>query len=359
MSKPLIFFSEACLGHQNPEHPDSHPESPLRLKTILSRLENHGLWQTLPRRTPQPVAFELLFSLHDPAYVEMLERFCHSAGKGRRIDENTLVSEGSWQAALLAAGAAVEMVDALLEEQTRTAFSLIRPPGHHAMPTYTMGFCLFNNIALAARRALDQGLQRILILDWDAHHGNATEHMFYQDPRVLFVSWHQFPNWPGTGAAEDLGCGAGYGTNVNIPMPLKYGDREYLRTFRELVIPLAEAYRPELILVSAGYDAHLADLLTDMGLTASGYAQLTEEVMKLAHRWTGGKVGFILEGGYNVTALAACVEGTLDTLLQERSVRPEEPFVPLPLEHDPQAVTHLIEKIRMIQPLLNGKKQIP
>lgn len=358
MTKPLLFFSEACLAHHDPAHPDPHPESPLRLKSIISRLEQHGLWHILPRQTPHPITRDVLLSLHDPAYVEMLERFCTSAGKGRRIDENTLVSEGSWQAALLAAGAAVEMVDALLEDKAQTAFCLIRPPGHHAMPTHTMGFCLFNNIALAARRALEQGVKRILILDWDAHHGNATEHMFYQEPRVLFISWHQFPSWPGTGAMEALGAGAGYGTNVNIPMPLKYGDREYLRTFAELVIPLADAYKPELILVSAGYDAHHADLITDMGLTASGYAQLTEEVMKLAHRWTGGKVGFVLEGGYHLTALAACVEGTLDTLLQEQSVVPEEPFTPLALEYDPQILTELIEKIRLIQPLLNGKKTL-
>ncbi|PIQ25625.1 histone deacetylase [bacterium (Candidatus Blackallbacteria) CG17_big_fil_post_rev_8_21_14_2_50_48_46] len=358
MSKPLLFYSEACLKHQNLSHSDTHPESPLRLQTILKRLYESKVWQNLPKRAPQPVNKELLFSLHDPSYVQMLERFCHSAGPGKRIDENTLVSEGSYEAALQAAGAATEMVEALLSGESQTAYSLIRPPGHHAMPAHTMGFCLFNNIALAARHALNQGLKRILILDWDAHHGNGTEHLFYQDPRVLFVSWHQFPNWPGTGALEDLGQGAGYGTNVNIPMPLKYGDTEYLRSFQELVVPLAEAYRPELILVSAGYDAHLADLLTDMNLTAAGFSQLTEEVMKLAHRFCQGKAGFILEGGYNVTALAASVDGTLQTLIQEQNVKPEEPFQALNCTHDPAELNRLIEKVRMIQPLLNGKLKL-
>jgi acetoin utilization deacetylase AcuC-like enzyme len=354
MSRPLLFYSEDALKHQTL----GHPESPLRLESILRRLRDVRLWQDLPHRVPQPIAQTTLLGIHDAAYVHLLERFCSSAGEGQRIDENTVVSEGSYRAALLAGGAAVEMVDAMLAGECQTAFSLMRPPGHHAMPAHTMGFCLFNNIALAARRALEQGLQRVLILDWDAHHGNATEHMFYKDPRVLTVSWHQTPNWPGTGAMEDMGNGPGYGTNVNLPMPKGYGNTEYLRTFQEIIVPLADAYKPELILVSAGYDAHLADLLTDMGLTAGGFSALTEEVMKLAERWTKGKAGFILEGGYNVSALAASVEGTLQTLVQEQIVIPEEPFLPLNINNNPDKVTQMIDKIKMIQPLLNGSKQI-
>lgn len=352
MTKPLLYYADVFLKHQTPDH----PESPLRLETILKRLHDSHLWQELPHRSPTPIAEDLLFSLHDPAYVRMLERFCNSAGTGQRIDENTVVSEGSYRAALLAAGAAVNLVEALLAGECQSAFCLARPPGHHAMPAYTMGFCLFNNVALAARHALNQGLKRVMILDWDAHHGNATEHMFYSDPRVLFVSWHQTPNWPGTGALEDRGEGAGFGTNVNLPMPMRYGNAEYLRTFKEIIEPLAEAYRPELILVSAGYDAHLADLLTNMGLTARGYSEMTAEVMKLAERHCGGKVGFILEGGYNVTALAASVDGTLQTLVKEDVVSPEEPFLPLDVKHNPDELSALIAKVKLIQPLLNGSK---
>jgi len=354
MTKPLLFYSEEYFKHQTPDH----PESPLRLESILKRLRESRLWDELPRRTPTPIDQNLLFALHDPAYVRMLERFCSSAAEGQRIDENTVVSEGSYQAAMLAAGAAVNLVDALLAGECQTAFSLARPPGHHAMPAYTMGFCLFNNIALAARRALEQGLQRVMILDWDAHHGNATEHMFYSDPRVLFVSWHQTPNWPGTGALEDRGEGAGFGTNVNIPMPMRYGDAEYLRTFKEIIEPLTAAYKPELILVSAGYDAHLADLITNMGLTARGFSEMTAEVMKLAERHCKGRVGFVLEGGYNVTALAASVEGTLQTLVREDVFTPEEPFLALDVKHNPTDLSDLIEKVKLIQPLLNGSKVI-
>lgn len=353
MSEPLLFYAEECLLHQNPAHPDAHPESPQRLKTILSQLEQTRLWQTLPRRKPQPIAHEQLLKLHDPHYLERLEHFCQRAGAGARMDENTLVSEHSFQAACLSAGGAIALSEALLAGETRSAFALMRPPGHHAMPAYSMGFCLFNNVALAARHALDNGLKRVLILDWDAHHGNATEHMFYSDPRVLFISWHQNPNWPGTGAITDRGEGAGYGTNVNIPMPRGSGPAEYLQTFRELVVPLADSFRPELILVSAGYDAHFADPLTQLGLTVTGFSALTEAVMQLADRHTGGKAGFLLEGGYHVEALAHSVTITLQTLVQEQAQTARDPVPDNTRPEPAEDIARVIQTVRLIQPLLN------
>ena len=219
-----------------------------------------------------------------------------------------------------------------------------------------MGFCLFNNIALAAYHALEvKGLQRIMILDWDAHHGNATEHMFYEDPRVLFVSWHQYPNWPGTGAIEDMGTGKGTGYNVNIPLPVNYGDNAYLQTFKELVIPLAANFKPQLLLVSAGYDAHFNDPLTHMGLTAKGFAELVGQVITLASQLTSRKVGFLLEGGYHLEALAWSVYATLMTLAQEQIPSFQEPtYSNLPPQIEEKQLKSIIERIQKVQPLLQG-----
>lgn len=352
MPQPLLFYSAQFLEHQTA----GHPESPDRLRHILNTLDQADLFSRLPRKEPDPIDLALLYRLHDPEYVHMLERFSREAGEvGQRIDEDTVVSTGTYPAALKAAGAAVDMTRAILDGPYTTAFSLVRPPGHHAMPTHTMGFCMFNNVALAALYALEvMRLKRVLILDWDAHHGNATEHMFYQDPRVLFVSWHQHLNWPGTGAVTDMGVGAGYGYNVNIPLPRGSDNGDYLTSFETLVTPLAARFQPELILVSAGYDAHHADLLSHMGLNATGFSLLTEQVMKLADRHCSGRAGFILEGGYHTHALALSVLGSFQTLMQEQAVPVKEPFMsPTPV------VTHetlheLLAQISQLQPLLRS-----
>lgn len=348
MSEPWLYYSDSFLAHDT----GGHPESPERLRSILKQLETSDLRRHLTAKNPRSIDRNLLLRLHEPRYLAELEAFCANAGSGRRLDEDTIASPGSWAAALKAAGAAVDMTEALLSDRCDTAFSLARPPGHHAMPQHSMGFCLFNNVALAALYALERvGLKRVAILDWDAHHGNGTEHMFYRDPRVFFVSWHQDPNWPGTGLIEDIGEGPGAGYNLNIPLPVGYGDAEFLRTFETLVAPALDKFQPELILVSAGYDAHHADILTQMGLTATGFAKLTEAVMKQADRHCRGKAGFLLEGGYHVQALANSVSATIDTLLEQQARRFAESLGQAP-EVDPLALDALIEKISAIQPLL-------
>lgn len=353
MSEPWLYYSDSFLAHDT----GGHPESPERLRSILRQLEASDLRRRLTARTPEPVDRELLLRLHHPRYLSELEAFCAQAGPGRRLDEDTIASPGSWAAALEAAGAAVGMTEALLSDACDTAFSLVRPPGHHAMPQHSMGFCLFNNVAVAALYALERvGLKRVAILDWDAHHGNGTEHMFYRDPRVLFVSWHQDPNWPGTGHIEDIGEGPGKGYNLNIPLPVGYGDAAFLRTYETLVAPALDRFQPELILVSAGYDAHHADILTHMGLTATGFAGLTEAVMKQAERHCRGKAGFLLEGGYHVQALANSVSATIDTLLQQQA-RPFSESLGAAPEVDTLALDALIERIRTIQPLLQHSQQ--
>lgn len=350
MPTPFLIYDEHFLQHQTA----GHPESPERLRHIKSLLQEKGMWSRLPVYQPQAIALAELQKLHDAAYIKQLETFCQNAGQGQRIDEDTIVSTGSYQAAMLAAGAATDLIDRLLAQNQDIGFALVRPPGHHAMPTHTMGFCLFNNIALAAHHALNQyGLKRILILDWDAHHGNATEHMFYHDPRVLCVSWHQYPNWPGTGALTDVGAGDGYGFNLNIPLPVKQGTEAFLQTFQELVRPAAEQFQPELILVSAGYDAHFGDPLTDLGLTADGFGLLTGEIINLAARWSNHKVGFFLEGGYNTKALAYSVLATLQTLGQEDSRSVHEPLLSPPPQSEPEPFQKLIAQIRKTHPLLS------
>ncbi|MEZ0372954.1 MAG: histone deacetylase family protein [Candidatus Sericytochromatia bacterium] len=352
MRAPWLYYSDSFLQHETA----GHPESPQRLLTTLKQLDESGIKRHLQLRTPGPVDRGLLERLHHPRYLAEVEAFCQSAGSGRRIDEDTIASRGSYAAALDAAGAAVAMTEALLGDACDTAFSLVRPPGHHAMPQHTMGFCFFNNVALAALYALERGgLERVAILDWDAHHGNGTEHIFYRDPRVLFVSWHQDPNWPGTGKLEDIGEGPGKGYNLNIPLPVNYGDAAFLRSYEALVAPALERFKPQLILVSAGYDAHHADILTQMGLTATGFAQLTEAVMQTAERQCRGKAGFLLEGGYHVQALANSVTATLATLLQQQAAPFAERLGPPPAV-ETLALEVLIEKIRRIQPLLQKEE---
>lgn len=316
MPKPMLFYTSECLTHLTA----GHPESPERLATIWQRLETQDILKHLQLQTPQPVKLKLLERIHQPAYLDSLERFAQTSGSGRRIDEDTVVSEGTYGAALAAAGAAVEMVEALVSDRCQQAFSLIRPPGHHAMPGYLMGFCFFNNIALAALYALEAlGLQRIAILDWDAHHGNGTEHIFYRDPRVLTVSWHQAPNWPGTGAWQDQGEGPGWGYSLNVPLPQGSGYSAFERSWSQVVYPALQRFNPQMILVAAGYDAHHADGLTQMGMTATGFACLTELIMQGAEQLGIEKVGFVLEGGYHLEALANSVYATLATLLNQQA----------------------------------------
>jgi acetoin utilization deacetylase AcuC-like enzyme len=303
-----VFLSHpASAGHETGEH----PERAARIAAIERHLDETG-WFGFERRMSPAVDRELLERCHSPEYVQAIERFC--AAGGGYIDEDTLVSRGSWQAALRAAGGAVAVVDALLGERVPAAFAAGRPPGHHALGARAMGFCLFNNVAVAALHALGgYSLERVLILDWDVHHGNGTNDIFHASAEVLYASIHQSPLYPGTGPASDRGAGAGEGFTLNMPVPAGSGDDEFAERVHSLVIPRAREYRPQLILVSAGYDAHFEDPLGSCSVTEQGYSSMTSAMRRLSEE-LDAPLGFVLEGGYALDALGRSVAATLEAL---------------------------------------------
>jgi acetoin utilization deacetylase AcuC-like enzyme len=305
-----VFLSHpASAGHET----GAHPERAARIEAIERHLDETG-WFGFERRESPAVARELLERCHSPRYVAALERFC--AAGGGHLDEDTLVSSGSWEAALRSAGGAVAVVDALLAEGVPAAFAAGRPPGHHALAARAMGFCLFNNVALAALHALGRfSLQRVLILDWDVHHGNGTNDIFHSSAEVLYASIHESPLYPGSGPASDRGSGAGEGFTLNMPVASGSGDAEFSELVHSVVIPRAREYRPQLILISAGYDAHMDDPLAGCSVTEAGYAEMTSAMRRCSEE-LDAPLGFVLEGGYALGALARSVAATLEALGQ-------------------------------------------
>lgn len=296
-------------------HPDyashltgpGHPERPARLAAVLDTLAG-AEWDVLLRRVEaEPIASDLLGAVHSGWYIERVRALAGDGGGD--LDPDTIVSPASYDVALRAAGGAVTAVHEALAAQGR-AFALVRPPGHHARSAHGMGFCLFNNVACAAEAAANVGRQRVFILDWDVHHGNGTQEIFYRRSDVLFCSLHQEHWYPGTGAIEETGEGEGAGFTVNLPLPAGTGDEGYRHAFEEVVLPLLQAFGPDLLLISAGYDAHHADPLGGMLLSAPGFATLTRLV--LAHH--EGPVAAVLEGGYDLAALSRSVAATLGVL---------------------------------------------
>jgi acetoin utilization deacetylase AcuC-like enzyme len=286
-----------------------HPERPERIPAIERALEARG-WLGFERREAPRAERDLLERVHPPGYVDSVEEHC---SRGAAFDADTPTSPGSWEGALRAAGAAGAMADALMAGEAPTAFCGLRPPGHHAEPARAMGFCLFANVSLAARRALDLGAERVFVLDWDVHHGNGTEAVWWSSPEVLFASLHQWPFYPGTGALADVGEGEGRGYTVNLPVPAGSGEEEWLPLVEHVAVPAARAFRPGLILISAGYDAHRDDPLADCRLDAGSFAQMTLQVLALA-RELDVRVGVVLEGGYDLDALASSTAATLEAL---------------------------------------------
>ena len=300
-----------------------HPENSRRLEVIISHLEQAGLKQRLVPIKPRPAAPEELEMVHSKAHVARVREMAQKGGGW--LDPDTVVSPASYDAALYAAGGAIEAVAAVMDGEANSAFALVRPPGHHATAGRAMGFCLFNNIAVAARYALEKlGLERLAIIDFDVHHGNGTQETFYDDPRVLYISTHQYPHYPGTGWVEETGRGAGAGTTVNIPLPAGCGDAEYQRVFEQIIVPAARRFQPQFILSSAGYDGHWDDPLAMMQLTVTGYARIAEILKGLADELCQSRLVFCLEGGYNLEVLAASVKATFDVLLGEKDI--EDPL---------------------------------
>jgi acetoin utilization deacetylase AcuC-like enzyme len=296
-----------------------HPESPDRLRAIVSRLETNGLLSRLTRIDPVKVDEDLtdwITQVHQNSYVKDLRSKSPEHGHVS-LDPDTSISPGSLQAAYLAVGGALAAADALMDGRVDNAFCAVRPPGHHAEAGHAMGFCLFNNVAITVRYLQKRhGLERIAIVDWDVHHGNGTQRAFYDDPSVFFFSTHQYPFYPGTGKADETGSGRGAGYTCNIPLPAGMGDREYLDVFNKVLRPALKAYRPDAVIISAGFDAHQQDPLAGMNLSTDGFIVLSRVVKEIAAESSRGRILSCLEGGYNLDALAASVEGHLRVLLE-------------------------------------------
>lgn len=302
-----------ALFHRHDTGP-SHPERAARLAAIENRIEESGLARDTERLEAPSIDPLALAPVHDARYVARVEQ---AIARGARVLDqgDTRVSSDSWRAALCAAGGALAAVDRVVAGQWKNAFVAARPPGHHAERAEAMGFCLFNNAALAAHHLRTQlGLERVAILDWDVHHGNGTQHLFEEDPSVFYASLHQWPLYPGTGAAEERGTGAGEGATLNAPQPPGAGDREWLGALERTVLPALEAFRPQFFLISAGFDAHARDPLAQTQLSTDAYRRMTELVIELAQRTCAGRIVSLLEGGYDLQALAECAEAHVAAL---------------------------------------------
>ncbi|MEA2479247.1 MAG: hypothetical protein QOJ07_1169, partial [Thermoleophilaceae bacterium] len=273
MAAPLYFRSDSSLEHET----GPHPEGPGRIPAIEAELERRD-WLGFERREAPEIALETLYAVHPEAYVDEVRAMSERGGGS--FDPDTIASPGSYRAALHAAGGACALVEALVARDAPTGFCGLRPPGHHAEPDTAMGFCLFSNVAVAARHALDSlGLERVFVLDWDVHHGNGTNRVFHASREVLFASIHQWPLYPGTGRLGDVGTGEGEGFSLNLPVPPGAGDATWLPLVEHVVVPAARAFEPELILVSAGYDAHRDDPLASCRLTEGSFAEMTRQVV--------------------------------------------------------------------------------
>jgi acetoin utilization deacetylase AcuC-like enzyme len=290
-----------------------HCETASRLITIMSYLKNVGTMDRLIPIKPQAATVEQIARIHSPSYISGIESFAKRGGG--YLDGDTIASPASYETAIYAAGGVISAVDAVMSGDVTYSFALVRPPGHHAIRDAAMGFCIFNNIAIAARDAIAKHkLERVLIVDFDVHHGNGTQDAFYSESDVLYFSTHQYPFYPGSGDVDEIGSGKGEGYTVDVPMPGGCGDAEYMRAFEEILVPVTKRYKPQLILVSAGYDAHWADSISSMQVTTTGYAKMTAILKNLADEICGGKLVFALEGGYNVESLAESVDATINVL---------------------------------------------
>ncbi len=310
-SDVLLVSSPRFVDHRTP---NGHPERPARAE-VMARVAERWTAGGGPTAAPVPVSDEALARVHDGRY---LEDIAATAGRSARLDPDTYTSPDSEAVARLAAGAAVAAVDHALDHGA-PGLAFVRPPGHHAERARAMGFCLYNNAAVAAAHALARGLERVAVVDYDVHHGNGIQWIFYDDPRVLYVSTHQYPFYPGTGAADDVGRGDGAGTTVNVPLAAGAGDADLDRVFREVVMPILGSYAPDVVVLSAGFDAHAADPLGGMRLSTEGYATLTRRLRAFTAERCAGRLAVVTEGGYDLQALEECLDGTLEVCGAEPS----------------------------------------
>ncbi len=342
MRNVALILHADCLAHDT----GSHPESAARLNAIWDALQAAILPETVAWLTPAPATVEQILRVHSPRHVDFIREL---AGRGGgQIGLDTIVSRRSYDAALLAAGGAILAVNHVHANPGARAFALVRPPGHHATADTAMGFCLFNNVAIAAKVALTElGLERVAIVDFDVHHGNGTQDIFERDGRALFISLHQFPLYPGTGRAEEVGDSLGRGLIVNVPLPPGRGDRAYDEAFDRVVEPALRRFRPQLILASAGFDAHWADPLAEMRVSTSGFVGMAERLGQLADELAEGRLALLLEGGYDLEALASSVVAVVQVL---SGGVPRDPLGPSP-DGALANVTPILDRVRHLHHL--------
>lgn len=340
MAKTGIVYHPLYLEHKT----GSHPECPDRLREVISLLEKMEVLNKLVNIKPRPAQKEEIQLIHLPFYIDEVEKYIKQQGRGH-LDGDTVFSEKSYDAAVFAVGGVLQAIDEIMSEKIKNAFCLVRPPGHHAEKERAQGFCIFNNIAITAKYAQKyHNLKKVLIVDWDLHHGNGTQNAFYEDDSILFFSTHQYPHYPGTGGAKEIGRGKGDGYTINVPLIAGCGDKTYKMIFEEILVPIARQFGPDIILVSAGFDAHHKDPLGGENLSCSGYAKLAEIVKSLADELCEGKLLFTLEGGYNLKALSYSILAVFK-VIADLDVSINEPFI-VPEEKNLDFVKHRIIEVK-------------
>lgn len=307
MSDAVVYFDPIFEEHKTGH---GHPERPERLPVAMEALNDSGLLEQVEVREPREATDDEIGLVHMDGYVKQVRKMSESGGG--HLDMDTALSADTYRAALKAAGALLDSVDGCMDGSFSSSFCMVRPPGHHALPMRGMGFCIFNNVAVAARYAISRkGLSRVMIVDWDAHHGNGTQDAFYDDPAVLYVSLHQYPHYPGSGWLDEVGSGEGKGYTVNLPFPNGTGEEHYARAFEQVILPAGRRFQPDFVMVSAGYDSHEGDLLCSMRLNDLSYRRMSDYLVGLAAECCGGRLLMTLEGGYNLNAQARSIVQTV------------------------------------------------
>jgi len=336
----LLIYDDIYLNHETGEH----PENKRRVLSIMGALRRLGLMDSIELRKPRKAELKEISYIHSEDYIEEVRRICASGGG--YLDYDTPLSPQSFEVALYSAGGLLICVEEMMEERFQRGMAVVRPPGHHAEINAGMGFCIFNNVAISARHLQYRyGLRKILIIDWDVHHGNGTQQAFYYDPNVLFFSLHQSPFYPGTGKANEVGSGEGEGFTVNVPLPAGCTNSVYHLVFEEILSPIFQEFSPEFVLISAGFDAHFLDPIGGMNLTSDGFAQISEIVRELSKSTRG--VALVLEGGYHLDALGYSVAKTVK-VFSESEVEFEEPYIP-PVDRISQRALQSIKEVMKIQ----------
>ena len=314
MNKTGYISDPFYLKHKN----EPHPENPGRLNAIQKNIESSKYYNNLTLIQPRKATVEDIAKVHGTGYIRSVEDSCRNGV--RNLDADTVISSDSYQAALLSAGAGLEALDKILEGTVGNAFCAVRPPGHHAEQNKAMGFCLFNNVGVIARYAQDvKNIQKIFIFDWDVHHGNGTQHSFYKDSSIYYSSIHQYPFYPGTGGVDETGTGDGLGSNLNLPMRAYSCDADYINVIEHKLIPVIQKFNPDLIIISAGFDAHENDPLAQINLSTDCYGKMTQKLMEIANDVCNGRILSMLEGGYDYSALADSVQLHVETLSSSQS----------------------------------------